>query len=78
MKGKMEIELYHGAGSFLKIYPRDISRQYLEGKINFIIYARPSVLKFQDNNSTLEKDVDCSRIEPLILRGITVKAKKRD
>jgi hypothetical protein len=28
MKGKTEVEMYHGEGSFLKIYPRDVSRSY--------------------------------------------------
>jgi len=55
MKGKTEVELYHGEGSFLKVYPREVSRGYPEGKINFVIYAKPSVLQFTSNNSSLEK-----------------------
>ena len=55
MKGKTEMELYHGEGSFLKIYPREVSRPYSEGKLNFVIYAKPSVLQFTSNSSSLEK-----------------------
>ena len=28
MQGKTEVEMYHGEASFLKIYPRDVSRQF--------------------------------------------------
>lgn len=53
MKGKTEIEMYHGEGSFNKIYPRDVSRHYPEGKVNIIVYAKPSLIKFSNNASSV-------------------------
>jgi hypothetical protein len=28
MKGKTEVEMYHGEGSILKVYARDVTRSY--------------------------------------------------
>jgi hypothetical protein len=78
MKGKTEVEMYHGEGSFLKVYPRDVSRSYLEGKVNFIIYSKPSMLKFSSNVSSLESVVNSSLIEPMLIKNISIKAKKTD
>lgn len=58
MKGKTEVEMYHGEASFLKIYPREISRNYPGGILNFVIYAKPSLVKFSSNYSSLEKFID--------------------
>jgi hypothetical protein len=58
MKGKTEIEMYHGEASFLKIYPRDISRNYPSGKIHFVVYSKPSMLKFSSSSNIVEKMVD--------------------
>lgn len=76
MKGKTEVEMYHGEGSFLKVYPRDISRHYPEGKLNFVIYSKPSLIQFSSNTSSVEKIVDSNEIEPLLITGIQIKAKK--
>jgi hypothetical protein len=54
MKGKTEAELYHGQGNYCKIYPRDVSRYYENGKINFVVYPKPSMLHYSGNNSALE------------------------
>jgi hypothetical protein len=62
MKGKTEIEMYHGEGSFLKIYPREVSRSYPAGKLNFVIYSKQSMLSFSSNSSSLEKIVDSDLI----------------
>ena len=78
MKGKTEVEMYHGDGSFLKIYPREVSRHYIEGKLNFVIYAKPSVLQFSNNSSSLEREVNSSLIEPLLLKDISIRAKKKE
>lgn len=78
MKGKTEIEMFHGEGSFLKVYPREVSRNYQEGKLNFVVYAKPSVLKFSSNNSSLEREVVSSLIEPMVIRDISIKAKKKE
>jgi len=54
MKGKMEAELYHGEGAFQKVFPRDVSRHYVEGKLNYVIYPKSSLLKFSNNSNSLE------------------------
>lgn len=58
MKGKTEIEMYHGEGSFLKVYPRDVSRHYSSGKVHFVIYSKPSMIKFSSSSNGVEKIVD--------------------
>lgn len=78
MKGKTEVEMYHGEGSFLKVYPRDVSRSYPEGKINFVIYSKASMIKFSSNASVMEKIVESSLIEPLLISDVSIKAKKKD
>ena len=77
MKGKTEVEMYHGEGCFLKIYPKEVSRNYAGGKLNFVVYSKPSMLKFTNNSSTLEKIIDSALIEPLVIKDISVKAKKK-
>ena len=78
MKGKTEVEMFHGEGSFLKVYPRDVSRSYTEGKINFVVYCKASMLKFSSNASAVEKVVDSDLIEPLLISDVSIKAKKKD
>lgn len=51
MKGKTEVELYKGEASFVKLYARDVSRVYPEGKINLVIYSKPSALLYAGSNS---------------------------
>lgn len=51
LKGKTEIELYKGEASFSKIYARDVSRIYPEGKVNLVIYTKPSTLIYTGNSS---------------------------
>ena len=53
MQGKTEVELYHGESSFQKIYPRDVSRQFEHGKVNMVIYAKPSLIQFSSSANTL-------------------------
>lgn len=72
------MDLYHGQGSFAKIYPRDVSRNLPHGKVSFIIYPKPSVLKFSNSSSSLEEHINAEDIEPLIIKGIVIKAKKRN
>jgi hypothetical protein len=55
-----------------------VSRHYPDSKVNFIVYAKPSVLKFSSNNSLVEKEVDSNLIEPLLLKDIYIKAKKKE
>jgi hypothetical protein len=53
MKGRTEVELYHGEAAFLKVYPRDVSRSYPEGKLNFVIYSKSSMVKFSSSANSL-------------------------
>jgi len=69
--------MYHGEGSFLKIYPREVSRAYAGGKLNFVVYAKPSMLKFTNNSSAMESIIDSRLIEPLVIKDISIKAKKK-
>lgn len=62
MKGKTEVEMYHGEASFLKIYPREVSRGYNGGVLNFVVYTKPSLLKFSNNSSGLEKIINSELI----------------
>ena len=50
--------MYHGEGSFLKVYPRDVSRHYSGGKVHFVVYSKPSMLKFSSSTNAVEKNVD--------------------
>lgn len=51
MKGKTEVELYKGEAWFEKIYARDVSRAYPDGKVNLVIYAKPSAILYSGSNS---------------------------
>lgn len=77
MQGKTEVELYHGEASFLKIYPRDVSRQFENGKIDIIIYPKPSLIKFSTEAGMVEQRVNADEIEPLIIKDVTIRAKKK-
>lgn len=54
MKGKTESELYHGEGSYTKIYSRDVSRFYPDGKLNVVVYPKESALKYCQGSNGLE------------------------
>lgn len=76
MKGKTEVEMYHGEGSFLKVYPRDVSRSHPNGKVHFVVYPKPSTLRFSSSSNVVEKVVESNEIEPLLISDVTIKAKK--
>lgn len=46
LKGKTQVDLCRGEASFQKIYARDISRGYPQGKVAIVIYPKPSTLKY--------------------------------
>lgn len=58
MKGQTEVELYHGEAAFRKLYSREVSRKFEGGRVNFVIYAKPSVLRFS-YSSSFETQVLC-------------------
>ena len=78
MKGKTEAELYHGESNYSKIYPRDVSRSYEGGKVNFVVYPKPSMLYYSSNTSSLESKVNHEEIEPLVIRDLVIRAKKKE
>ena len=51
IKGKTEVELFKGEASFEKLYARDVSRIYPDGKINLVVYAKPSALLYSQSSS---------------------------
>ena len=70
MKGKTEIEMYHGEGFFLKIYPKEVTRKIGLQEIPFSRVRQGNVLDhvFQ-RGCELEKswvleDVDSSDHDP--------------
>ncbi len=54
------MDLYHGAGEFLKVYPGDVSRNFPGGTINLVIYPKPSLLKFTGEATIYEEIIDMS------------------
>lgn len=77
MKGKTESELLKGESEFRKLYPRDVSRCYPNGKVAMVVYCKPSTLVYS-NPSAMESFVDYSEIEPLLIENIVIKAKKKE
>ena len=77
LKGKAECELFNGESSFLKMALRDVSRTFFGRTLNLVIYAKPSVLRYSEESPETHR-VDPEQIEPLIIEGIVVKAKKRE
>ena len=77
LKGKIETELYHGCASFVKMAARDVSRGFVNKSVNVVVYPKPTVLKYS-GESSIEENIDFSLIEPMIVHGVCVKAKKRD
>jgi len=60
------VELYKGEAAFAKIYARDVSRVYPEGKINLVIYSKPSALLYSGSNP-IEIAINSDDIQPLII-----------
>lgn len=52
MKGKTEIELYKGEARFEKLYAREVSRIYSQGKVAIVIYPKASTLKYVNQGPT--------------------------
>lgn len=69
--------MYHGEASFMKIYPRDVSRNFRNGKMSVVVYPKPSLIKFTTSATNMEEIIDANEIEPLIAKDITIRAKKK-
>ena len=77
VKGKLETELYHGTAGFVKMAARDVSRNYVNKTVNVVVYPKPTVLKYS-GESSIEENIEFSEIEPLVIQGVSIKAKKRE
>lgn len=77
IKGKIEAELYHGEAHYQKMAPRDVTRNLPHSKMHLVVYPKPSLLKFATNNSSVEQIVNVDEIEPVIIKDITIRAKKK-
>jgi len=58
LKGKTEIEFYKGEANFEKIYAREVSRIYPQGKVTIVIYPKPLSLKYSTQGPN-EEFVSC-------------------
>lgn len=54
-----------------------MSRHFNAGVVNIVVYAKKSLLNFTGQETKYEKLIDSDLIEPLILKDITIKAKKK-
>ena len=58
------------------MHPRDVTRHLVNGKMHLAIYVKPSLIRFSSSAIT-EQEVKASEIEPLLVRDITIRAKKK-
>ena len=61
----------------MKMAARDVSRGFINKSVNFVVYPKPTVLKYS-GESSIEEQIDFSLIEPLMIRNISIKAKRRE
>ena len=47
------------------------------GKISIVVYPKPSLIQFSNSSSSLEERVKAEDIEPIIIKDITIRAKKK-
>lgn len=57
--------------------PKDVSRRFSAGVVNIIIYPKKSLVNFTGEVAKYEKIIDPELIEPLIIRDVVIKAKKK-
>lgn len=77
MQGKTEIDLYHGEAEFKKISPKDVSRHFNGGLVTLVIYPKKSLINFTGDVTKYEKVIDSDFIEPLVIKDVVIKAKKK-
>lgn len=68
-KGKTSTELCSGQAEFNKIYPQDISRTFLDGQLNIVVYAKPLAVIYDHTSSRASQKcfVNPEMIEPLFI-----------
>lgn len=54
-----------------------MSRHFNGGLVNLIIYPKKSIINFTGEVSKYEKEIDSDFIEPLVIKDIVIKAKKK-
>jgi hypothetical protein len=54
-----------------------VSRQFENGKVDIIIYPKPSLIQFSTSADMLEQRVNADEIEPLLIKDVTIRAKKK-
>ena len=57
--------------------PKDVSRHFCGGVVSIIIYPKKSLLNFTGEVAKYEKIIDPELIEPLVIRDVVIKAKKK-
>lgn len=57
--------------------PKDVSRHFSGGVVSIIIYPKKSLLNFTGEVAKYEKIIDPELIEPLVIRDVVIKAKKK-
>lgn len=78
LKGRTSTELCSGEAEFNKVYPQDISKTFLNGQLNVVVYAKSYAVVYDPTTKNQDKVfVDPDFIEPLVLENITIKAKKQ-
>lgn len=77
LKGKTEVELYKGEASFAKLYAREVSRVYPEGKVGLVVYSKPTTLLYS-GSSNFELVIGSEDIRPLVIEDVVIKAKKKE
>jgi hypothetical protein len=55
-----------------------VSRQYQNGRIAIVVYPKPSLIQFSTSASQLEERVRAEEIEPLLIRDVLIRAKKKN
>jgi len=57
------------------MYSREVSRKYLDGRLHFVVYAKPSVVLFS-STSSFETRLNYAEVQPLLIKNIRVMSKK--
>jgi hypothetical protein len=57
---------------------REVSSYYIGGTVNFVIFPKQPSFSYNVKESSLEKVVDYEQIKPLVIRDVTIRAKKKN
>jgi hypothetical protein len=77
LKGKTEVQMYLGEALFEKVYARDISRHYKEGKIILVVYCKPSTLVYC-GETNYDEVIKENQIQPLLIQEVSIKSKRKE